>query len=102
MALTLIFLFSYQLAMYQVSCFYHKMHDSSQNCYISAPLTGKIPNMSEFYLSYYKFWFDLSILLGNIAKFKHQNKGTCSYIHISEVPEQFQLQNIVGNRRRIF
>ena len=24
--------------MYQVSCFYHKMHDSSQNCYISAPL----------------------------------------------------------------
>ena len=37
-ALTLIFLFCYQLAMYQVSCFYHKMHDSSQNCYISAPL----------------------------------------------------------------
>ena len=36
-ALTLIFLFCYQLAMYQVSCFYHKMHDSSQNCYISAP-----------------------------------------------------------------
>ena len=32
------FLFCYQLAMYQVSCFYHKMHDSSQNCYISAPL----------------------------------------------------------------
>ena len=26
--------------MYQVSCFYHKMHDSSQNCYISAPLMG--------------------------------------------------------------
>ena len=24
--------------MYQVSCFYHKMHDSSLNCYISAPL----------------------------------------------------------------
>ena len=21
------------------SCFYHKMHDSSQNCYISAPLS---------------------------------------------------------------
>ena len=38
-ALTLIFfLLCYQLAMYQVSCFYHKMHDSSQNCYISAPL----------------------------------------------------------------
>ena len=32
------FLYCYQLAMYQVSCFYHKMHDSSQNCYISAPL----------------------------------------------------------------
>ena len=31
-------MFCYQLAMYQVSCFYHKMHDSSQNCYISAPL----------------------------------------------------------------
>ena len=28
--------------MYQVSCFYHKMHDSSQNCYISAPLLGVI------------------------------------------------------------
>ena len=28
----------FQLAMHQVSCFYHKMHDSSQNCYISAPL----------------------------------------------------------------
>ena len=34
------FLYWYQLAMWQVSCFYHKMHDSSQNCYISAPLTG--------------------------------------------------------------
>ena len=34
------FLFCYQLAMYRVSCFYHKMHDSSQNCYISAPLLG--------------------------------------------------------------
>ena len=33
------FLFCYQLAMYQVSCFYHKVHDSSQYCYISAPLT---------------------------------------------------------------
>ena len=32
------FLYCYQLAMYHVSCFYHKMHDSSQNCYISAPL----------------------------------------------------------------
>ena len=32
------FFFCYQLAIYQVSCFYHKMHDSSQNCYISAPL----------------------------------------------------------------
>ena len=32
------FLFCNQLAMYQVSCFYHKVHDSSQNCYISAPL----------------------------------------------------------------
>ena len=37
-ALTLFFLFCYILAMYQVSCFYHKVHDSSQNCYISAPL----------------------------------------------------------------
>ena len=34
----LICLYCYQLAMYQVSCFYHKMHDSSPNCYISAPL----------------------------------------------------------------
>ena len=25
--------------MYQVSCFYHKVHDSTQNCYISAPLS---------------------------------------------------------------
>ena len=24
--------------MYQVSCFYHKMHDSTKKCYISAPL----------------------------------------------------------------
>ena len=32
------FLFCYQLAIYQVSCFYHKVHNSSQNCYISAPL----------------------------------------------------------------
>ena len=32
------FLFCYQLAMYQVLCFYHKMHDSSQNCYISTTL----------------------------------------------------------------
>ena len=29
-ALTLNFFNCYQLAMYQVSCFYHKMHDSSQ------------------------------------------------------------------------
>ena len=32
------FLYCYHLAMYQVPCFYHKMNDSSQNCYISAPL----------------------------------------------------------------
>ena len=32
-ALTLDFFVCYQLAMYEVSCFYHKMHDSSQNCY---------------------------------------------------------------------
>ena len=32
------FLYCYQLALYQVSRFYHKMHDSSQYCYISAPL----------------------------------------------------------------
>ena len=37
-ALALNFLYCYQLAMYQVSCFYHKMHDSSQNCNISVPL----------------------------------------------------------------
>ena len=49
-ALTLIFLFCYQLAMYQVSCFYHKVHDSSQNCYISAPL----------YMIYYKNKFQFS------------------------------------------
>ena len=36
----LIILYWYPLAMYQVSCFYHKMHDSSQNCYISASLLG--------------------------------------------------------------
>ena len=41
-ALTRNFLYCYQLAMYQVSCFYHKMHDSSQNCYISAPLFIKL------------------------------------------------------------
>ena len=34
--MTLHFLYCYQLAMYQVSCFYHKMHDSSKNYYISA------------------------------------------------------------------
>ena len=44
-ALTLNYLFCYQLAMYQVSCFYHKMHDSSQNCYISAPLLGPVVNI---------------------------------------------------------
>ena len=41
------FLFCYQLAMYQVSCFYHKMHDSSQNCYISAPLKDILTRFSN-------------------------------------------------------
>ena len=35
---TLICLYCYLIAMYQLSCFYHKMHNSSQNCSISAPL----------------------------------------------------------------
>ena len=35
--------------MYHISCFYHKMHDSSQNCYISTPLIG---NMMQSVLGY--------------------------------------------------
>ena len=35
--------------MYQVSCFYHKMHDSSQNCYIPAPLQGSHEKKSRLF-----------------------------------------------------
>ena len=55
------FLYCYQLAMYmymyQVSFFYRKMHDSSQNCYISAPLI--VCGGSVFFLCFgmLPFWF---------------------------------------------
>ena len=57
----LIFLFYYQLAMYQVSCFYHKVHDSSQNCYISAPLLREIGEIPPYtmYILYAAFLFGL-------------------------------------------
>ena len=75
--------------------------NAHESPFYSVP-TGKIPNMSEFYLSYYQFWFELIIHLGNIAKSKHQNKGTCSYFYISDIRLLFQLQNLVGNRSHIF
>ena len=49
--------------MYQVSCFYHKMHDSSQNCYISAPL----------YVVYISQLFPLAIVCCNVDDFNNRN-----------------------------
>ena len=58
------FLFCYQLAMYQVSCFYHKVNDSSQNCYISAPLYVSMrSNTTPFSLELFPFVKQLAGLI---------------------------------------
>ena len=54
--------------MYQVSCFYHKVHDSSQNCYISAPLSllAKLTTLSTQPLIHFSLHQYLKCILRGI------------------------------------
>ena len=86
--------FCYQLAMYQVSCFYHKMHDSSQNCYISAPLKGNVTLMAQVAKEDFIFAFCAKLMLQ--SGFLFNNKVQTNYVRTYLNKNSRELRNNVS------